>query len=239
MGSGSGAVIFHEPGDGAYILTANHVVDDCEEKGGRIYVRAKSTVQGAFGQPDWTGKTYFVSSIVAQDKKTDLAVLKTITRFPQQLSFLGISKDQPYLGQPIWIVGYPAPMADDLQINSGIVSALKQNTEIDNYYVRVLLIDAYCYFGNSGGPVVDEDMNITGVAVAIFGGFVTPKPFGKPFPPGPSRGMAVSSQEVWQFLKKDLRLKPLYDKIIAYEARELSPSPAPTQDASGNQTPSR
>lgn len=74
-------------------------------------------------------------------------------------------------GQTIYVVGYPA-IADDSELISstqvlsssvtkGSISAIKPNT--NNTY-DLIQIDAAIQGGNSGGPIIDEQGNVVGVA---------------------------------------------------------------------------
>ena len=74
------------------------------------------------------------------------------------------SPQNPTLLQDVIVAGYPLTdaLGDSLKATKGIVSAL---TGIQKNFSQIQ-IDAAIQPGNSGGPIVEENGNVIGVAVA-------------------------------------------------------------------------
>ena len=79
-------------------------------------------------------------------------------------SIFNFSKDGAKKLNKIYVAGYPLGkgLSDDLKISSGIVSSLKGFKDNSNE----IQIDAPINPGNSGGPIINEDGELIGVAVA-------------------------------------------------------------------------
>ena len=126
-----------------YILTNHHVVDGC-----------------AFVVVHLSDAKVKISRVVATDKNSDLALLKASYR-PQ--ATFRISKKNAALMDDIIVAGYPlsGSLSSSVKVTKGIVSSL---AGIDNDYSRIQ-IDAAIQPGNSGGPIVNENGDVVGVAV--------------------------------------------------------------------------
>ena len=79
-------------------------------------------------------------------------------------SYINFSSDDAQKLQRIYVAGYPfgKGLSDDLKISSGIVSSLKGFKDNSNE----IQIDAPINPGNSGGPIINEEGELIGVAVA-------------------------------------------------------------------------
>ena len=137
--SGSGFYINNK----GYFVTNFHVVDDCSQS------------EISFNEKNINVK------LIATDKSLDLALLKAEVR-PK--NYLNLSDDPPEKLQRIYVAGYPfgKGLSDDLKLTQGIISSVKGYGDNSNQ----IQIDAAINSGNSGGPIVDEDGDLVGVAVS-------------------------------------------------------------------------
>lgn len=115
----------------------------------------------------------FYQSLLSEEtyitQVADLAVLQVDGEF--NFPSIPIISSGYSTGQTIYVVGYPG-IADDSELISttqvlsssvtkGSISAIKPNT--NNTY-DLIQIDAAIQGGNSGGPIIDEQGNVVGVA---------------------------------------------------------------------------
>jgi S1-C subfamily serine protease len=137
--SGSGFFINNK----GYFITNNHVVKGCKQS--KITFKEESVD----------------AEVVATDQTLDLALLKAKVK-PR--NYLNLSDDPPEKLQKIYVAGYPfgKGLSDDLKLTQGIISSVKGYGDNSNQ----IQIDAAINSGNSGGPIVDEDGDLVGVAVS-------------------------------------------------------------------------
>ena len=139
VASGTGFAINEE----GSIITNNHVVDGCEA----VKVHHK-------------GETY-TSTMIAKDVINDLAIIKVDFK-PNY--FFTLKEQDPSILDEIVVAGYPFGMqiSSNVKVTKGIVSSL---AGIGNNYSQIQ-IDAALQPGNSGGPIIDLEGNLVGVAVS-------------------------------------------------------------------------
>jgi Do/DeqQ family serine protease len=144
---GSGVIISPD----GVIVTNTHVV-----KGG-----ADTQVRVALAD-----KREFDARIVAQDERTDLAVLK-IEKGGSDFPFLQFAdSDKLEVGDVVLAIGNPFGVGQT--VTSGIISALAR-TEMAQSDTQVFLqTDAAINPGNSGGALVDMDGKLAGINTMIF-----------------------------------------------------------------------
>jgi len=130
-----------------YLVTASHVIRD----GRRIGVYSD-------GQPVGTAQ------VVSDDPANDVAILKFKPLHGEQLSVFPLAAHNVALGRSVFTLGYPAPdiMGQRVKMTSGEVSA----TTGAGDDARMLQISAPIQPGNSGGPIIDWDGEVIGVAKA-------------------------------------------------------------------------
>jgi serine protease Do len=127
-------------------------------------VTNKHVIAGAFritvtlyDQSQWHAK------VLAAAQLLDLAVLKIDVGHP--LPYLKFAdSDTAHIGDPVVVIGNPLGLGTS--VSSGIVSALHRdllNTPIDDY----IQTDAAINHGNSGGPVLDRNGQVLGVATIL------------------------------------------------------------------------
>lgn len=135
-----------------YIVTNHHVIESMVnpkyEGYSRLYIKLLS-------DPD----TKIPAKVVGYDSKLDLALLKVEIK-PEIILSLGSSSDLN-IGDKISVIGTPLGLEGTL--TSGIVSATgrKLLTLGD-----VFQIDAAVNSGNSGGPLIDENMKVQAIVFA-------------------------------------------------------------------------
>ena len=126
-----------------FVVTNQHVIDGCNE------VQIHSSGQMA------------PATIVSQDKINDLALLRTKLK---SKSVFNLAPDNPYLLQDIVAAGFPfgESVSSTIKVTKGVVSSLSGLGDNSGQ----IQIDAALQPGNSGGPIIDENGNVVGVAVA-------------------------------------------------------------------------
>jgi hypothetical protein len=100
-------------------------------------------------------------NLVAHDETNDLAVLKTSE---PAAHFYAVSRSNPQILDEIFVAGFPfgEAVSSSVKVTKGIVSAL---SGIRNNYSE-MQIDAALQPGNSGGPIINADGIVVGVAVS-------------------------------------------------------------------------
>jgi hypothetical protein len=116
-------------------------------------VRGATKIEAHFGQQVYTAK------IIAYDADVDLALLKIDAQDIPCLPFC--DSDQVELAEEIRVVGYPLStvLGESVKISRGTISGLIKRDDENRFQ-----IDARVNPGNSGGPLVDEQGRVVGVA---------------------------------------------------------------------------
>jgi S1-C subfamily serine protease len=179
--TGSGFVM-KIAGESAYIITNHHVVEPSAEllrlgPGGRIQtvkVRASGAVIIAIFRSGTKEERALNAEVIASDPSRDLAVLKVngVQGFAEAINL--DQKAQLTETMPVFILGFPFGKSlsmnkgnPNITINKGSISSLREN---DRGQMKAVQIDGALNPGNSGGPVVDDQGHLVGVAVATIEG---------------------------------------------------------------------
>ena len=148
-GLGSGVIVTPD----GYILTANHVVEEAD------------SIKVTVGDQDYTAR------IIGTDAPTDVAVLKVDVQKPLPAIAIADS-DQLEVGDVVLAIGNPFGLGQT--VTMGIISALERGGLGITAYENFIQTDAAINTGNSGGPLVDTEGRLVGIATAILsrtGGF--------------------------------------------------------------------
>lgn len=195
--SGSGFVI-RTDGDTAFVVTNNHVINPKVEvvmniprpgttRPGRLpRTRPPMTVPRTVtvALPDAVLTAVFSSGtrseksaraeVVAFDPEHDLAVIKVsgVAGLPRPID-IGRTPE-PTETMPVYVLGFPfgkilatSKTGPAITVGKGSVSSIRRD---DNDEVAYVQIDGALNPGNSGGPVVDAEGRLVGVAVATIKG---------------------------------------------------------------------
>ena len=166
-GSGSGFVVAADE-KGLIIATNHHVVSPKPSSESRPNAKP-IVVTVVFNSGEKTEQSA-PASIVALDQELDLAFLRVagIKNAPQPLSFLDTAK--PAETMPVYSFGFPFGNGlsstkgnPAVTIGKASVSSLRNGPDGNLAFVQ---IDGNLNPGNSGGPVVDTQGRLVGVAVA-------------------------------------------------------------------------
>jgi serine protease Do len=137
-GHGSGVLI----NDEGFVLTNSHVVGD--ETQFTVLIRDKS----------------FEATLVRKEKVRDVALIR-INKFERQLKGVRLAKNEPKIGDPLYVIGAPLDVQFDHTITNGIVSAKRTINGLP-----FLQTDAAINPGNSGGPIFNAKGEMVGLAVS-------------------------------------------------------------------------
>lgn len=134
--SGSG---FYINSDG-FLLTNSHVVKACES------IRIIPGDENA--------------DLITADENIDLAILKT----KSTSNYARFRASDANLGEEIIVAGFPyrGELSSGINVTTGTVSALAGPKDDE----RLIQISAPVQPGNSGGPLLDKNGNVTGVVVS-------------------------------------------------------------------------
>jgi serine protease Do len=151
--SGSGIIISED----GYILTNNHVVDTTSSNSSYSYYelsQATSVKVKLFGND-----TSYDATIVGQDSKTDLAVLKIEATGLTAAEFADSS--QVKIGEFAMAIGNPLGLGSS--ITCGVISAVDREVSSDGTTYKCIQTDAAINSGNSGGALVNAEGKVIGV----------------------------------------------------------------------------
>ena len=127
-------------------------------------VTNKHVIAGAFRiRVTLADHSQWDAKLLAAARTVDLAVLKIDTGHPTPFLKFADS-DNAKVGDPVIVIGNPLGLGTSA--SAGIVSALHRdlmNTPFDNY----IQTDAAINHGNSGGPVLDRNGDVLGVATIL------------------------------------------------------------------------
>jgi S1-C subfamily serine protease len=150
--SGSGAFV----GDGSFVVTNEHVVNNEDLDAGCDWLWV------GFGEdPSTEPDTWYSADVLWSDVEDDLAILKLPELRAGETRSLPIRYDRLKLGDEISVFGFPGIGGDTLTLTKGIISGF--DSEFGFYKVSAA-INA----GNSGGPVLDSQGRLIGIATAVF-----------------------------------------------------------------------
>ena len=178
----SGAIIASEP---IVILTANHCVtksykniteEEVDEDGVVSQVTRRITiplevskmVYSSEGEPLYT--TNYIADIISVDRTQDIAILSI--RNEEFLTGMGVVpivwRDYEYLrGEPVVAIGDPMGILDT--VTTGVVSNPPREVTIPSLGFREALVlqhSANISGGNSGGALLNADLEMIGISVA-------------------------------------------------------------------------
>lgn len=142
QGSGSG-IIFQEDG---YIVTNQHVIDGATE----ISVILN------------TGEE-FAATLVGQDAKTDLAVLKIDPGSTKLTAATFGDSTTTKVGELAVVIGNPMGQEFSGSVTAGIISALNRTMTIENRNYNLIQTDAAINAGNSGGALINQYGEVIGI----------------------------------------------------------------------------
>jgi len=140
-----GSGFFVEPG---VVVTNLHVVDGA--------TKGVAKLVGKQGKMEVVG-------ILGIDQKHDLALLEVKGESKASLSLAPLDRDSMKIGDKVYVIGNPQGLEGTF--SDGIVSGVR--TVGEDY---LLQITAPISPGSSGGPVLDKEGNVVGVAVATYQG---------------------------------------------------------------------
>lgn len=149
---GSGAFV----GDGSYVVTNEHVVSFEGLDVGCDWLWV------AFGEdPSAKPDTWYSADVLWSDSEDDLAIVQLAELRAGETRPLQIRYDRLKLGDEISVFGFPEIGGDTLTLTKGIISGFDSE---DGFYK----VSAAINKGNSGGPVLDAQGRLIGIATAVF-----------------------------------------------------------------------
>ena len=166
---------------------------------------------------------YYMASVIATNKKQDLAIIK-VSGLPKSIKPVNLgSDDQIEVGDNVYAIGHP--ISYPWTFSSGMVSQVRENFEWDyddtfTHTANVIQMQTPISTGNSGGPLFSSEGKVVGVNTL-----------------GETKGQninfAVAVDQVKQFIKDN----PYVAKVNPLNAAMKKEFPkAITQDYNNNGT---
>lgn len=179
FGWGTGFFVGEEGQDPMYLITNHHVIEPFLESGEGELVQAETTEGVLTGRSKirvfYDSDDFEEAYPVAYDEIKDLAVLKLGAATSKRTSLPLCSPTDDMVGSTIYAVGYPGLaeniFADatstwgpsDVSVTSGSISRLLTTSGTGQMRLQ---IDCVIRHGNSGGPLVNENGQVLGIAVS-------------------------------------------------------------------------
>ena len=147
MGSGFGAgVVINSMGN---ILTNYHVIHRAEEIKVWFYQRSEMR--------------HYPAKVIAIDPMADLAILEIeLGEHKLPIKFLEIESDANKINvlDDVYAIGHP--VGNQWSVSKGVINSIERSGLISGYVILVQHT-AQIQKGNSGGPLINDDMKIVGI----------------------------------------------------------------------------
>lgn len=179
FGWGTGFFVGEEGQDPMYLITNHHVIEPFLESGEGELVQVETTDGMLTGRSKirvfYDSDDFEEAYPVAYDEIKDLAVLKLGAATSKRTPLPLCSPTDNMVGSTVYAVGYPGLaeniFADatstwgpsDVSVTSGSISRLLTTSGTGQMRLQ---IDCVIRHGNSGGPLVNEDGQVLGIAVS-------------------------------------------------------------------------
>lgn len=179
FGWGTGFFVGEDGQDPTYLITNHHVIEPFLESGEGELVQAETTEGVLTGRSKirvfYDSDDFEEAYPVAYDEIKDLAVLKLGAATSKRTPLPLCSPTDNMVGSTIYAVGYPGLaeniFADatttwgpsDVSVTSGSISRLLTTSGTGQMRLQ---IDCVIRHGNSGGPLVNENGQVLGIAVS-------------------------------------------------------------------------
>ena len=161
-GGGSGIIIDKNKG---YILTNYHVIKN----------KNVNQIDVILPNPNYRDDIAmgFPTSIVGYDRRSDLALLKSLISIKGQYKISEIkwgNSKNLQIGEYAIAIGYPYPPVAQANptITAGIISATNRSRFGKRHYIEMIQTDAAINPGNSGGALVNIHGQLIGINTRIF-----------------------------------------------------------------------
>ena len=124
-----------------------------------ILVTCAHVVHGATKITVFFGEKSYAAKVIAYDSDSDLALLRIEAEGLPHLTF--VDSDRVQLAQEVRVVGYPLSdvLGESVKISRGTISGIIEREDENRFQ-----IDARVNPGNSGGPLVDQQGRVVGIA---------------------------------------------------------------------------
>jgi len=147
-------------GSGFFITKQGHILTNAHVVGQAQRIRLVTADK----------KEKLIAEVLRVDKMRDVALLKLEER-PEdyEITTLPIRTEWPAVGEDVYAIGAPQShkkLQDTL--TKGIVSAHRERMKFLGTRQNFIQSDVAIHPGNSGGPVLDSNGNIIGIAVGIY-----------------------------------------------------------------------
>lgn len=145
-GAGSGVIV----DESGYVVTNYHVVEESDD----IKVKVR----------DNRGEKLYPAYYVGGDETLDIAIIKIKSN--EKFPYIKFSDKRPKVGDIVFAIGYPFGYSQTF--TQGVVSGLEASLKVEGRSYRDLIqTDAAINQGNSGGPLINIDGEISGINTAI------------------------------------------------------------------------
>ena len=149
--SGSGFII--EVDGTKYVITNAHVVQDASQDPGSIYIFS-------------VNQTKYEMRLKGGDSFFDIAVLEFVDEPGDEITTVKFKKDEPRIGENVYAIGNPLGTYP-YTVTDGIISAKNRMREGNTGKFGYLQSTATIIWGNSGGPLIDQNGDVAGVNTKI------------------------------------------------------------------------
>lgn len=106
---------------------------------------------------------FLSAQVLKSDAESDVALLRLLDLGDKDLRPIPIASGEPRLGDAIRIFGYPEIGGVSLTVTDGFLGGIDESESVPLYKTASQIAG-----GNSGGPVVDEDGRVIGIAAARY-----------------------------------------------------------------------
>lgn len=146
-GSGSGFII--EKNGTLYVITNAHVVEDASDEQGSIYIFS-------------INRDKYEVKLIGGDSFYDVAVLEFVDKPGSEISSIKFRDNDIRIGEKVFAIGNPLGEYP-YTVTDGIISAKNRTRGGMTGKFGFLQTTATIIWGNSGGPLVDENGEVAGI----------------------------------------------------------------------------